>query len=455
MRTLLLISLVLAVTGIGAGCTPIPTASSVTQASTVTAAPAPGAQAVLDGIPVGFTEEGYPYRGAADAPVTLVEYSDYLCPYCARHATQTVPSLIEKYIRPGQMKWVFRDFPIASLHPTSAQGHMAAQCVAEQGAALFWQMHDKLFATQTQWNQLPDPGAYLAQVAQGLGADMAAYSACVAAGRAKAAVDKGIADAGALGFNGTPSFQFLSSTGGGPYTLDGAQPVDTFAGWIDALLAGNAPPVAVQEEVKKPELPFWAKPEGLAPDPERPGFTMAGDPYKGDPEAPLVVVEFSDFQCPACAKHALQTQPAVDKQFVDTGDILWVFKNLPLQEHPQAAAAAVAAECAGEQGKFWEMHDALFAAVDRWAVDDPDAALAKLAGELKLDSTKFASCLGGRQALERVMADVYDAQGIVSTTPSFIALYGGTGTIYRGATSVDAFQETLQVLLEAAQASGK
>jgi protein-disulfide isomerase len=162
----------------------------------------------LDGIRLG-SRGRCSFRGAADAPVTLIEYSDYLCPFCARHFAQTVPTLIERYIRTGQVKWVFRDFPIASLHPTAAQGHMAAQCVGEQGADLYWQMHDTLFATQDQWNQLPDPGAYLAQVAQGLGADMAAYSACVASGRSKAVVDNGIAEADALGFNGTPTFRFL------------------------------------------------------------------------------------------------------------------------------------------------------------------------------------------------------------------------------------------------------
>ena len=142
-------------------------------AKPLTASPATTTQTVLDGIPVGFTPDGYPYRGATDAPVTLVEYSDYLCPFCARHTTQTVPSLMDQYIRTGKVQWVFRDDPIASLHPTSAQGHRAALCVAEQGAALFWKMHDQLFATQSQWNQLPDPGAYLTQVAQTIGAGKA------------------------------------------------------------------------------------------------------------------------------------------------------------------------------------------------------------------------------------------------------------------------------------------
>ncbi len=139
---------------------------------------------MLDGVPVGFTKEGYPYRGSPGAAVTLVEYSDYLCPFCGRHATQTAPALLDKYVRGGQMKCVFRDLPIASLHPTAPQGHIAALCVAEQGAALFWRMHDKLFAEQSLWNQLPDPAAYLEQAAKAIGADGYAPDAASAVDKA-------------------------------------------------------------------------------------------------------------------------------------------------------------------------------------------------------------------------------------------------------------------------------
>lgn len=403
-------------------------------------------QNMLDGITVGFTAEGHPFRGSPDAVVTLVEYSDYLCPFCARHATQTAPALTDKYIRTGQAKWVFRDFPIAGLHPTSDKGHMAALCVAEQGAALFWRMHDKLFAEQSQWNQVADPAAYLEQAAKAIGADETAYKGCVASGRTKATVDKGIADAGALGFNGTPSFQLVSSSGA-TYTVVGAQSLDTFATAIDAMLAGQAPVQPTAVPTQKAELPFWANADGLKPDPKRPGYTMAGDPYKGNPQAKLVVVEFSDFQCPVCQRHALEVQPAIDKQFVDTGEIMWVFKNLPLREHPQAAAAAAASECAGEQGKFWEMYHALFASIDQWTVAGPDAALAKLASGIGVDVGRFAVCLSGRAAMERVLSDVQDAAAVGGSTPTFVVLYAGRGTLLQGTRPADQFTSLLQQML--------
>ena len=207
-------------------------------------------------------------------------------------------------------------------------------------------------------------------------------------------------------------------------------------------------------EAKAPKLPYWANSEGLAPDPDRPGFDMAGDPFKGDPDAKVVVVEFSDFQCPACRTHALETQPALDQTLVKTGKVMWVFKDLPLRSHPQSAAAAAAAECAGDQAKFWEMYHQLFQQQKKWAVDDPDPALVALAGELGLDLSRFGKCLDSRQVMERVLADVYDAQGVVDSTPSFVLLYGGKGGILRGSRPADQFVSTVENLIKSAEAQG-
>jgi protein-disulfide isomerase len=407
------------------------------------------------GTPVGFTADGHPFRGKPDAPLTLVEYTDYLCPFCERYFSQTLPALLEKYVRTGQVKFVVRDFPLASLHPTAPRGATAALCVAEQGATRFWQMHDALLQTQQQWNRLPDPTAFLAAAARKVGADMTAYERCMASGRHDARVQQSVAAGQALGFTGTPTFQFVQKTSGKTYTLAGAQPVDVFARWIDALLAGKEPPQAQQpQQAQKPELPPWAKPEGLAPDPKRPGFTVAGDPYKGNADAKLVLVEFGDFQCPACQRHALTTQPELDKRFVDTGEVLWIVKHFPLRIHQHAPVAATAAECAGDQGKFWAMHHRLFEGMEQWSVsDDPDTALMRLAADLGLDRAQFNACLTSRKALERVLRDLYDGQGIgVRSLPTFILFYGGTGHVLTGARSAEQFVATLQEQLERAKA---
>lgn len=413
-----------------------------------TATPVPTSQssaaAEFDGIPVGFTEDGWPYIGDPEAPVTLHEYSDYLCPFCGRHFQATYPLLLDEYVVSGQVRLVFHDFPIPSLHPTAPIGHQAALCVAEQGPALFWAMHDALFARQSEWNQLGDPTAFVGALAEEIGADAEAYADCMADGRTVDLVDAGMADGDALGFNATPSFRLERPADGYTFDIIGAYPIERFREVIDAMLAGEEAPAEPTPE--PPTLPYWAD-EGLAPDPERPGFTLAGDPYKGSEDAVLTIVEFSDFQCPACATHALEVQPTLDEQFVYSGTVRWVFKNLPLQIHPQSPVAAVAAECAGDQELFWEMHDLLFARQAEWTEGDTDGAIEALAAELELDADAFAACFYSRKALERVLPDLYDAAGVVSETPTFIAIYGGTGRVMRGSRSVADFSELLDSMV--------
>ena len=405
------------------------------------AVPASGAE-TYDGTPVGFTEDGFPYRGNSDAAVTIIEYSDYFCPYCARHFQQTLPALLEKYVRPGKVKLVFADFPIASLHPQAPAAAESALCVGEQGAALFWAMHDRIFASRNRWAQT-SPEDLLPELAASIGADAGAYQACIQSGRMKARVDAGIVAAQELGFNATPSFRFESNFDEENYTFAGAQSIDKFSEWLDAMLAGEPPPVP-----PPPELPFWASTDGLAPDPQRPGFTKAGDAYKGDPDAPLVVVEFSDFQCPSCQRHAMETQPVLNEKFIATGKVFWVFKNRPLRMHENAPAAAVAAECAGEQGKFWEMSGLLYQKSDAWSEGDPDFPILAMADELGLDEIDFRVCFQGRKGLERVLDDIYDGIGLISETPSFVTIYGGRGRLSKGAREPEHFVSYLEKAYE-------
>jgi protein-disulfide isomerase len=412
----------------------------------------------FQGIPVGFTADGQPFRGNPKAPLTLVEYSDFLCPFCERYFSQTLPTLLEKYARTGQVKLVLRDFPLASLHPTAQRGAVAAGCVAEQGAALFWAMYEALFQAQREWNRLPDPTAFLAKLASQVGADMAPYEACMASGRQEARVQGSVAAAQALGFNGTPTFQFLNGPAGKTYTLVGAQPVDVFTRWLDALLAGKEPPKDEQTDpaqARKPELPFWAKPEGLAPDRNRPGFTVAGDRYKGSPDAKVVLIEFEDFQCPACQRHALTTQPELDRRFVDTGEVRWIVKQFTLGIHPRAPAAAAAAQCAGDQGKFWPMHRLLFERLEQWSTsDDPDATLTVIAADLGLEKTRFTVCLASRQALEPALRDLYDGQSLgIRSVPSFVVFQGGAPFVLVGTRSIGQFATLLQRQVESAKAA--
>lgn len=393
----------------------------------------------------GVTPEGLLYLGSAAAPVTLEEWSDYGCPYCARHFRQTLPRLLGDYVAKGSLRIVFRDFPLVSLHPAAPAAHAAAACVAEQGAGPGWAMHDALFEQQQDWSRSAEPGATLAKLAATAGADPAAYSTCLARGVAAARVAASVAAGEALGFSGTPSFRIIADGQPEAHVISGAYPFERFAAVIDAVLAGESPPPP--PEPPKPELPAWATPAGLEPDPLRPGYTVSGDAFKGDPRAPVTVVEFSDFQCPACARHALEVQSPIDDRLVSSGKVRWVFKHLPLRIHPHAALAAAAAECAGEQRQFWRMHDELFRRQEDWATERAEQILREIAVSLRLDIAAFDSCLAGRQALERVLADLYDAQGIAERTPSFVMLPGDGGGSISGAMPADTFIGILEKLV--------
>ncbi|MEZ4859907.1 MAG: thioredoxin domain-containing protein [Caldilineaceae bacterium] len=428
-------------------------ATDATTEQTAAAAPTDASPLVatdtFKGIPVGFTAEGFPFRGAPDAPIVMYEYSDFQCPFCSRYFVQTEPAVDESYVRNGKVRVVFRDFPLAELHPNAPAAHYASRCVAAQGAGLYWEMNARLFQTQSEWNQSTDAPTYFAGLAEDLGVDMTAYNACIASGETKDFVDAGIAEARARGFGGTPSFQFVRAATDEAFPLVGAQPFDQFASLIDTLVAGGTPETA-QEQQDNGEIPYWATAEGLTPDPATPGKTMAGDEYRGNPDAKVVVIEFSDFQCPFCRRHTLETQPALDEKFVDTGEIFWVFKHFPLSIHPQAPAAGLAAECAADQGKFWEMHGLLFDHSAEWSISDPMPVFEELAKQLDLNAEQFAACLGDAEVAQRVQDDLNAGAPFVRGTPTFIVLYNGQGSIIPGALPEPRFSEILQQVLDGA-----
>ncbi len=142
-------------------------------------------------------------------------------------------------------------------------------------------------------------------------------------------------------------------------------------------------------------------------------------PSRGESTAKLTLVEFSDYQCPFCARYVRETAPQIDKEYIQTGKVRYVFMDLPLESiHKSAFKAAEAARCAGEQGKFWEMYDRLFAnqqTLDQWK------AHAEAVG---LDVGKFDECLNsGRQAVQ-VRSDMAEAQKAgITGTPAFFLAY--------------------------------
>lgn len=131
---------------------------------------------------------------------------------------------------------------------------------------------------------------------------------------------------------------------------------------------------------------------------------------------PIAIVEFTDFQCPFCAKHAAETLPDLKKELLESGKARYVAMNLPLEMHPHALPAAEAAECAAEQGSFWKMHDTLFAKQKELPATD----YVVLAQELGLNVRGFEACLKSGTAINRVKTHASEAQRLgVRSTPVF------------------------------------
>ena len=154
----------------------------------------------------------------------------------------------------------------------------------------------------------------------------------------------------------------------------------------------------------------------------------------GSPSAPIEVIEFADFECPACAQFATLHEPDVRKRLVEPGYIRFRFLDLPLVEigHRNSPTASLAAACANEQGKFWEMHDAIFANQDRWSTQvtrDPRRVLDPLARQVGLDVARYEQCMNSQKYVANIQAHRRTAERHrVQSTPSFLI----GGKVYAG-----------------------
>jgi len=164
----------------------------------------------------------------------------------------------------------------------------------------------------------------------------------------------------------------------------------------------------------------------------------------------VAIVEYADFECPYCGQYEHEVYPQVFADYIQTGKLKYFYRDLPLPMHPHAMGAARAARCAGEQGKFWEMHDSLFAKQN--AIRDVD--MPGRAQEIGLDAAKFAECLSSDRHTEEIKTSATEAQkmGINGTPTFFIGTAGTNGEVTNlkmiiGARPYDAFKSVIDAAL--------
>jgi protein-disulfide isomerase len=358
--------------------------------ATLLAGAKPAMAAEADGTTAGATvfrvpTLDAPVRGGAQPKVTLIEFADFQCPFSTR-VHPTLDALLKIY--GPDLELVFRHNPLP-FHQNAVPAALAAEAARQQGK--FWEMHDKLYAHNTELDR-----ASLDRYAAELGLDAARFKADLDGGTGTDRLARDTDDARRFGITGTPSF-FINGR-----SLNGAQPIEVFKQAIDeelrkadALLAAGTPRADLYAALTKAGLDKKPDPPPAKPDPDdglRIRVEVAGAPVRGPADAPITIVEWSDFQCPFCAR-AEETLTRLRQEYPDK--IRFVWRDMPLPFHDQARPAAMAARAAGAQGKFWAMHDRLYA--------DHVAPLGrerfeKEAAALGLDGKRFGAALDAQDA---------------------------------------------------------
>jgi protein-disulfide isomerase len=176
-----------------------------------------------------------------------------------------------------------------------------------------------------------------------------------------------------------------------------------------------------------------------------PLIPLDDDPVLGSPDAPVTMIEYSEYLCPYCQRFVLETLPLIEEQYIDTGKVKLVFRDFPV--HGQGAIAmAMVAECAADQDKFWEMHVILFERSEEWSQsEDVLATILGYAEELSLDTDVYTTCLEEGAVVERIREDYeLGVQDGVNATPTFFV----NGTMIRGAQPFEEFQKVIEEELE-------
>jgi len=369
-----------------------------------------------------------PWTGAKHAKVTIVEFSDFQCPFCQR-AEPTLQKILETY--KGDVKLVWRNEPL-SFHPNALPAAKAAMAAHKQGK--FWQMHALMFQHQNELSE-----AKYEEWAKQIGVDLSRWRKDKELQEIASAIDADSRYANQVGADGTPAF-FINGR-----LISGAMPFETFKPVIDEQIEkANA---ALKKGVKPEKLyevlvAQNVQSAGQAEQQVAAKIEVGNAPVLGPKNAPVTIVEWSDFQCPFCGR-VEPTLQQLREQY--QGKIRFAWKNQPLSFHPNAMPAAEAAMAAHEQGKFWEFHDALFKKQGQLG----PALYDEVGRQLGLDMDRFHAAIQARKHAAHIQADMAAGNAVgAQGTPTFFI----NGKMLIGAQPIDAFKQLIDAELAAAVA---
>jgi protein-disulfide isomerase len=382
---------------------------------------------------------GAPVRGAPDALVTIVEFSEFQCPFCAL-VEPTLAELLRRH--PDELRIVFRHLPLPFHQNAEPAAELAIEAHVERGDAGFFRAAERLFAEQQHLDR-----PTLLGIAREVGLDPRRAEAALDQRTHRAVIEADEAMADALDVQGTPQF-FINGR-----RLVGAQPIDRFETLIaerraeaERLMAERAIPAqrvydAVMESGRVPGEP--ERVEIGAPPPD--------SPSRGSTQAPVLLQVFSDFECPYCQRLA-STLGGLEKQYVGQLRIVW--RNLPLPMHPHARVAAVAAlEAAAQRGPdgFWQMHDLIYQGPGGAGPETlSEDVLEGYAQTLGLDVARFRAALqDGRHDAAIARDEQAAARAGIDGTPTTVI----NGYLISGLQPAARFRRVIELALERARAA--
>jgi protein-disulfide isomerase len=400
----------------------------------ITAENGPGGPAWSDkDSPIPVSSED-PMWGKRDAPVTIVVFSDFQCPFCSR--VEPTLDQVKSTYGPDKVRIIWKNQPL-SFHDKAKPAAEAAQTVFMlKGNDAFWKFHDLAFKNQKDLG----PDAY-EKWAQQAGVDPAKFKAELASKKASKKVDEDQQLANKVGANGTPAFRING------VELSGAQPFDKFKEVIDkelgkaqAKIAAGTPKDKIYVEMSKEN--YKAAPQRKDDDEEKEDdktvwkVPVGKSPQLGKPDAIVTIVEFSDFQCPYC-KRVEDTLKKVRETYGDKVRLVW--KHEPLPFHPRAEPASeLSLEARAQKGEkgFWDAHDKLFEIQPKLE----DADLEKAAADLGLNVDKVKAAIKDKKYKKEIDADMELGEDVqASGTPHFFI----NGRRLVGAQPFDKFQKVI------------